>query len=334
MPPRVSVLFPCRNARATLDDALDSLAAQTCDAYEIIAVDDGSIDGTGARLAARARRDARLRVLHQPARGLVPALTAAATVARGELLARMDADDLAAPDRLARQVAWLDAHPDAAACGTQIRYFPRRLVRDGARRYERWINDVLTPEDMDRHLFVECPIPHPTLMMRRTAYDGAGGYREAGWPEDYDLLLRLVADGWRLGKVPEVLLDWREGPDRLSRTDPRYAEAAFRRLKAAFLPRLRLAGRDVLVWGAGPVGKAFARALQQEGQTVVAFVELDPRKLGQTIHGAPVIPPARIGEVRGAYALAAVGAADARAQIRAALEAAGWREIADWCAVA
>lgn len=334
MRPRVSVLLPCRDAGATLAAALDSLAAQTYVAYEVIAVDDGSADGTAGVLAARARRDPRICVVREPARGLVAALRTAASAACGELLARMDADDVAAPERLARQVAWLDDHPEAGACGTRIRYFPRRLVRDGARRYERWINGVVTPEEMDRNLFVECPIPHPTLMMRRAAYEAAGGYYDGDWPEDYDLILRLAAGGWRLGKVDDVLLEWREGPTRLSRTDARYGEAAFRRLKAAFLPRLRSAGRPLVVWGAGPVGKAFARALQAVGETVVAFVDLDPRKLGQMIHGAPVVPPTSLDRFRGAYAVAAVGAADARAEIRAALTAAAWREVDEWCAVA
>jgi hypothetical protein len=214
-----------------------------------------------------------------------------------------------------------------------VRYVPRNMVRDGALRYERWVNSVITPEDMHRDLFVECPIPHPSLMVRRSAFELVGGYRDMGWPEDYDLLLRLWEAGYRFGKVPEVLLEWRERPDRLSRTDSRYAEDAFRRCKVHFLG-LRIAGRPVVVWGAGPVGKAFARALQHEGHKVVAFVDLDPRKIGQTIHGAPVVPPSAIGRYEKAFIVAAVGSADARAEIRDSLRAAGFKEPEDYCAVA
>jgi glycosyltransferase involved in cell wall biosynthesis len=316
-----------------VDEALASLSAQTLTDFEVIAVDDGSGDDTPDVLASWAGRDPRIHIERTKPLGIVAALRAAAERARGELLARMDADDIALPKRLERQVAFLDAHPDVVACGTRVRYIPRHLVRDGARRYERWINGVVLPDEIERDLFVECPIPHPSLMVRRSAFEQAGGYQDAGWPEDYDLVLRLWQEGARLGKVPEVLLEWREGGERLSRTDPRYGEDAFRRCKVHYLKR-RLAGRPVVVWGAGPVGKAFARTLHAAGEQVVAFVDLDPRKIGQTVHDAPVIRPSDIGRYRDAYVVAAVGAPEARAEIREALAHAGFREPEQCCAVA
>ena len=331
--PLVSILLPCRNATSTVDDALASLTAQTFDNFEILAVDDGSVDGTLTLLDEWARRDTRVRTLQSPRHGIVSALNAAASHSRGELLARMDADDIASPTRLECQVAFLDAHSDIVACGTGIRYFPRRLVRDGARRYESWINGLVSPAAIERDLFVECPIPHPTLVVRATAFEQLGGYLEVGWPEDYDLILRLWEAGYRLGKVSEVLLRWRERPDRLSRTDPRYADDAFRQCKAHFIRR-RIAGRPVVICGAGPVGKAFARALLAKEHHVTAFIELDPRKIGQTIHGAPVVPWSDMRCYRDVYALAAVGSPEARREIRERLLAAGFREPEDCCAVA
>ncbi len=245
----------------------------------------------------------------------------------------MDADDIAKRRRLELQLAFLDTNLDVAACGTGVRYIPRRLVRGGARRYERWINDVVLPDEIERDLFVECPIPHPSLVVRAAAFEQVGGYRDTEWPEDYDLVLRLWQEGHRLGKVPEVLLEWREGDERLSRTDPRYGEEAFRRCKVHYLKH-RIAGRAVVVWGAGPVGKAFARTLKATGQDVIAFVDLDPRKIGQIIHEAPVIHPSSVGQYRSAYVVAAVGSPEARAEIRAGLAAAGFREPQECCAVA
>ena len=333
MAPRVSVLMPCRNAADTLDGAVASLTAQTFDDFEIVAVDDGSDDRTPAMLAAWSSRDRRVRTVATPADGIVPALDTAARHARGAYLARMDADDLAAPHRLERQVAFLDEHPELAACGSQVRYFPDSIVRDGARRYETWINGVLEPDEIERDLFVECPIPHPTLVIHRSVFEDVGGYRDAGWPEDYDLILRLWDAGHRLGKVPEVLLDWREHANRLSRSDTRYDEDAFRRCKVHFLGR-RIANRPVVVWGAGPTGKAFARALLDQGHDLAAFVDLDRRKIGQEIHGAPVIAPPGVVEYRHAYVLAAVGSPGGRAEVREALHTFGFTEPDDCCAVA
>ncbi len=331
--PSISVLLPCRNAAATLDEALASLVAQTFADFEIVAVDDGSSDETATLLDEWRKRDDRIRAVCTPPGGIVAALDTAATHARGDVLARMDADDIAAPERLERQVAFLDDHSELAACGSRVRYVPTSLVRDGARRYEEWINGVVTWEQMERDLFVECPIPHPTLVMRRATFEEVGGYRDVGWPEDYDLVLRLWVSGYGFGKVPEVLLEWREGPERLSRTDGRYGEDAFRRCKAHFL-RSRIADRAVAVWGAGPVGKAFAQALDREGHAIEAFVDLDPRKIGQVIHGAPVVHPDAVGQHRDAYFIAAVGQHNARQEIRACLHAAGFREPRDFCAVA
>ncbi|HEX6940542.1 MAG TPA: glycosyltransferase [Longimicrobiales bacterium] len=332
---RVSILMPCRDAAARLPDAIASLEAQTFGDYEVIAVDDGSRDGTFDLLFDWARRDRRVRVLHSPGRGLVAALATGLAAARGELIARMDADDIAAPTRLERQVALLDARPDLAACGTRVRYFPDDVVRDGARRYARWLNSLIEPAAVARDIFVECPIAHPALVARRSALLAAGGYRDLGWPEDYDLVLRLWAAGRRLANVPEVLLHWREGESRASRVDPRYAPEAFRRCKVHHLRRTLLAGKvGAVVWGAGPVGKAFARELRAQGVPVLAFVDVDRRKIGQSIYDVPVVSPGEVARFREALVLAAVGRPGAREEIRAELTRLGRVEMEDFCAVA
>ena len=274
-PPRVSILLPCRNAENTLESSLYSLETQTYADFEVLAVDDGSADHTDVILREWAHRDSRFRVSSSDHKGIVGALRMAASRATGKLIARMDADDVAHPERLERQVAYLDAHPSVAACGTGVRYFPTEKVRDGARRYERWINSVVSPEEIERDLFVECPIPHPTLVVRREAFDSIGGYRAVEWPEDYDLVLRLWAAGRRLGKVPDVLLDWRESADRASRTDPRYSDDAFRRCKVAYIGK-RIGEKPVVVCGSGPVGKAFAKELVRAGHELTAFADVDP----------------------------------------------------------
>jgi len=330
----LSVLLPCRNAEAFVSDALASIERQTFTDFEVIAVDDGSTDATAAILSDRAAGDPRVRVLRTPARGIASALTTACAAARAETVARMDADDVAEPDRFARQLEWLDARPDHAGCGTGVRYFPRALVRDGASRYEDWINGTRTADDVVRDAFIECPLAHPTLMLRRSALDRVGGYRDRGWPEDYDLVLRLLAAGQRLGNVPAVLHHWRERPDRATRTDARYSLDAFDRCKAHHLARTHLAARDAVVCGAGPVGKRLARALLAEGARLRAFVELDPRKIGQCIHGAPVLGYDAVPLHSDAYFLAAVAGGAARSAIRTALRDAGLTEVEDFRAVA
>ncbi len=333
--PRLSVLLPCRDAAEHLPQAIRSLSLQTWRDFEVVAVDDGSSDDTGELLERWAARDPRVRVVHRQRSGLAGALAVGSSLCRGELIARADADDVAHPRRFAQQIEWLDARPDVAAVGTHVRYFPRDRVGWGARRYERWLNELSEPESLARDMFVECPIAHPTLMIRRSAFVEIGGYRVNGWPEDYDLLLRLHLSGARLANVPQVLHFWREGGARASRTDPRYSADAFRRCKIHYLRRSRLADHDsVTIWGAGRVGKAFARALNAAGLRVRRFFDIDPRKIGQEIHGAPVLDAARVDPGRDRYLLVAVGAAGARGLIRETLAVAGFREPDDFCCVA
>lgn len=331
--PHVSILLPCRDAARHLGEAIASIVAQTFANYEVIAVDDGSRDETRARLEAWAARDARVTVLQGEARGIVPALQVAVARARAPLLARMDADDIAHPDRLARQVQLLESRPGLVACGSRVQYFPRSEVRDGAVRYENWLNGLIEPEQLARDLFIECPIAHPAMMVRTDAFTSAGGYRERDWPEDYDLVCRLASHG-HLANVPAVLHHWREGATRLSRTDARYTEDAFRRCKIHYLADRLRHSNGVVLWGAGPVGKGFARLLLSAGHELKAFVDVDVRKIGQTIQNVPVISPKDLATCRGAYVLAAVAGPMPRAEIRAALDSAGWKEIEQYCAVA
>ncbi len=327
--------MPARDAGRTVRAAAVSILRQTERDLALVAVEDGSRDGTGEVLARLAARDRRVLVLPGPGRGIAGALARGLSRCDAEVVARMDADDVAWPRRLERQLAALAADPWLAAVGSRVRLFPRRAVGPGMRRYARWLNRLVTPELVERDLYVESPLAHPAAAIRREALDRAGGWRDGDFPEDYDLWLRLAARGGRLANLPEVLLDWRESPGRLTRVDPRYAIEKHLALKARHLKAGPLAGRrEVALWGAGETGRAFARALGREGVGVALFVEVDRKKIGRRVMGAEVVSFEQVERARGLPLLVAVGAPGARDLIRAELRRRGFEELRDYRCVA
>lgn len=339
MNPQVSILLPIRNASRYLDLCLESLAGQSMADFEIVAVDDASSDATPEILKAWKGRDTRLRVIQGAGAGLVAALNLGLQHCDADLVARMDADDSAHPERLTRQVELFESQSDLVVAGCLVKHVSDSEVGEGLRVYERWLNSLVTHEEMYRERFIESPMPHPGAMFRRRAILDAGCYRDISWPEDYDLWLRLLESGHRFAKVPQVLHFWRDRPDRLTRTDPRYAVERFLECKAEHLmagPLRRC--RELVVWGAGQTGRRLTKHLLRRGAPLKRFIDIDPEKLERTVRGVRVSSPkwldglAQGPSVQGITILAAVSSRGARAKIRSALDARGFREADDyWC---
>jgi glycosyltransferase involved in cell wall biosynthesis len=336
--PRISILLPVHNAAAFLSQCLDSLGRQSYDDYEVVAIDDGSTDDSANLLQRAASRDPRLRILERPHCGLVETLNHGLAQCQGEFVARMDADDVSHPRRLELQLAALrqPAGPDVVS--SLVAHFPRQTLGEGFRIYEGWLNSLVTHADIYRERFIESPLPHPSIMMRREDLMSVGGYREMGWPEDYDLWLRLAARDKTFGKVPRVLYLWRHHENRLTRTDPRYSVEKFLTCKAHHLVRGPLAGgTDVILWGAGQTGRRLSKHLLRFGAVLRACIDIDPKKIGRTLRGIPIHPPEHLPDLlAGAdrpVVLAAVSSRGARELIRQQLRLVELKEGEGfWCA--
>ncbi|MBD3162445.1 MAG: glycosyltransferase [Candidatus Eisenbacteria bacterium] len=338
--PEISILLPIRDAADTLDDCLASLVSQTFGDWECLAVDDGSGDATAAILRRWAKRDGRIRPLTAPGPGgIVVALEEARRHARAGFLARQDADDRSLPRRLEEQRHALRAAPALAVLG--CRTTDDGPIQPGMRRYLDWLGTCTDPDRCAREIWIESPIAHPTAMIRAPWLERVGGYRERGWPEDYDLWLRIHRAGGGIASLPEVHYVWRDRPGRLSRRDPRYGPDAFLRCRVHHLRR-RLAerglDRPLIVWGAGRDGRRLARAWEEErlrpgpaARPIEGFIDIDPRKIGRTRRGVAVRSFEESREVvPDAFLLVAVGVAGAREEIRSSLREAGLREEDDF----
>jgi len=335
--PRVSVVMAVRDAAGTVEAAVDSVIGQTFGDFEFIVVDDGSRDGSVEIVQRVAAVDSRVCIVAREREGFVESLVHGTGLARGEYIARMDADDVAISTRFERQVASFDSDPKLAVVGSLVEIVSDGSVGSGMRRYEEWINGLCSHEDICRELFVESPLAHPSVMMRAEAVRAVGGYRvRPEWPEDYDLWMRMWRAGYRFGKVEEPLLRWRYSPESLSQTDSRYLPERFIAVKLHYLQQSYLQDepREIMLCGAGAVGKRWIQALGREGMPVGRAIDVAPRKIGRTIHGARVIGVEDIPPPDDAFILCAVGAPGARPDIRAELIARGYTECRDFLFVA
>ncbi|MBX6352968.1 MAG: glycosyltransferase [Thermoflavifilum sp.] len=278
--PRVSIIMPVYNGQAHLQEAMDSVLRQVWQDWELIIVDDGSTDATADIL--RAQADARIRFVWQPHQGIVAALLHGLAEARGEYIARLDADDISRPDRLVRQVTWLDAHPEDSLVASD---------------YDWIIDGVHVPhgrilpqshEGVRAHLLFWCCICHSSVMWRRADFEAHGlVYRDA-FPhaEDYDLWVRAV-DHVRCTILPERLVAYRQHPAQVTQTHFGPSRISGRRLHALLLDRLGIAYTEEeldvhtrCLEAAGPAFDAWCQRLLAHNERVRVY---DPAALAQAI---------------------------------------------------
>lgn len=195
--------MPVRNGERFLVEAVESVLAQTVSDLELVIVDDGSTDSTPQLLAEIA--DPRVRVLTQAPGGLAPAINAGCAAAGAPVIARMDADDVALPDRLERQLAHLDRHPETALLGGGI-----VLVDEDGREFDRE-HASSAPDLSERNGLV-----HGTVCMRTEAFRELGGYR-LDQAEDYDLWLRFE-ERFGIAAVADPVILYRFHPGQFSVT--------------------------------------------------------------------------------------------------------------------
>jgi glycosyltransferase involved in cell wall biosynthesis len=235
----VSVVMPVRNALPFLDEAIASILAQSHGNFEFVIGDDGSTDGSSERLECWARRDSRIRLLRNDGPCLGPAESSNWVVRESihPLVARMDGDDLSMPDRLGRQLAAFDEHPDAVIAGTLS-----ETIDAKGRRVVGRDRSVL------RNKAGDYPVAHGSIMFRRDAFEQAGGYRAiCDFWEDRDLLIRMVRSGKAL-ILPQALYRYRYSGTscRIVAEEARLARALDLRLRCLAALRSKCDYDDIL----------------------------------------------------------------------------------------
>ena len=204
-PPAISVILPVYNAEVYVREAVESILAQSFTDFELIVINDGSTDGSGAILRELAAHDARIVLVDRPNEGAASARNKALEMARADLIALMDADDVSMPERFALQHTRMVQEPELAVLGSFMRIMDKEGDIIGLEEYP------LTPKETARCMECGCSVSHATAMMRREAALKAGGYRKAfsSYAEDYDLWLRMIDLGYAFANLPRPLYNRR-----------------------------------------------------------------------------------------------------------------------------
>lgn len=232
--PRISVLLPVYNGAQFVREAVASILAQTCKDFELLIFDDGSTDGSLAIIRSMAASDSRIRFYTRPNRGLVVTLNELLDIATGPFIARMDADDIAEPERFERQLREFELDESLLAVGSDVFSIDprgRRLMTISMPRAHHEIDEYTLAVV---HGSGMC---HPAMMFRAVAFEMAGRYREEYWPaEDADLVLRIAEKG-RVANIPLPLLSYRSHGDSIGHTQ------ASRQREALYMAAADAAGR-------------------------------------------------------------------------------------------
>lgn len=336
MNPVVSVLIPVYNGADVVVCALNSLRAQTFPHWEAVVADDGSTDATWDTLCACAAADSRIRPVRLPHGGIVSTLhgALAASHPASPFLARLDADDTALPERLALQGAYLEQHPRCALVGSAVRFGGDPATAAGFAHHVSWLNSLHSHEDLAMQRFRESPLAHPSVMFRRSVVESHGFYADGPFPEDYELWLRWLDAGLVMHSLPQPLTVWNDPPNRLTRTHPNYSDEAFARLRARYLARhlQRCNPHHPHVWivGAGRMSRRRARWLADYGIRTHALVDIDPRKIGNRVHGVPVVGRSALPPPGAAFVLIFLAAHGAGEEAAAFLQSIGYMEGRDY----
>ncbi len=328
----VDVLLPARDpdARHFAIALKSSLRSRAVD-FGVVVVDHGSVVPLQGLRVVDHPRVTVLRV-----DGSVPfaaALEQGRALCRAPFIARMDADDVMHPLRLAEDVGLLRSSPALAGVSSRVKVLPKASTL--MRGYVGWQNSILTTSEHFKERWIEQPLCNPATTWRADVVEAAGGWRHQPWPEDYDLFLRLMSRGCDVIKRPVIRHAWRQHFGQLTRTTKaRKSRDALAACKVHHLvPSFSLSTKEVLVLGAGKEGRRISRALRAVGVNVAAFVDVDVKKIGRQVHGVTVMAelPVAGGD---RFVVGAVGTSGARGPVRGLLHDRGYVEGADAVVVA
>ncbi len=328
---KVSILIPVRDPDPGIfKECLESINNQTCTDIEVVIVDNGGWSDDIQSIIDSTITNYNPKVIIENNPGIRFALNTGLKACDGELIARMDADDVMTPDRISRQVEFMEINTDTDVTAGNVELLETIQRSDGMLQYVKEVNELKSHDDIYHYRFIDSPVIHPSIMFRRSVLK-FGDYPETeGEPEDYAMIMRWINNGVKFGKVDEKILYWRDSPTRLTRVHEDYSRDSFHKVRMRYLPEAILnsiKGRDTWVWGAGKHGRRMIKEVERSGVNIAGTIDIvhDKKVDGRSSIHFKEIPPD--GEV---FILSVVSNRGKHLEIRDHLNSAGYSEGLDY----
>ncbi len=309
---KISILMPVKNAMPYLIDCIGSISEQDDSSWELVAIDDHSTDDSAAILAQASQSDDRIRWATSDGRGIIPALRKAYNLSTGNLITRMDADDLMAPQKISSlKKALLSTSKKSIAVGN-VAYFSEEELGEGYRKYADWLNQNLQLPNPYNLIYKECVIPSISWMVRKETLDGIGAFDGDRYPEDYDFCFRTYEARLPIIPVQEVVHHWRDHQSRTSRNDPTYLDNRFLDIKLYYFLEIDYnSSIPLVVWGAGKKGKEIVKSLINQNIHPIWITD-NKNKIGKDIYGVILEPESMLNNLKEGQIIVAIATPEAK----------------------
>ncbi|MGB5553493.1 MAG: glycosyltransferase [Flavobacteriaceae bacterium] len=328
--PLVSILIPFKNTEGFLPDCLDSIRSQTYENWEVLAINDHSTDQSNALVQQYAVNDPRIKAMPNEGEGIIHALRTAFKHSHGQMITRMDSDDIMTADKLRTMVASLIKHGKKHLAVGQVKYFSARGISNGYERYEQWLNQLTAKGSNYSEIYKECVIPSPCWMAYRDDLDECEGFLPDRYPEDYDLTFRFYKNGLKCIPCNQVLHYWRDYDTRTSRVSEHYAQNYFLEIKLHYFLELNQDNdRPLTIWGAGAKGKEIAKGLLNRNIDFYWLCD-NPKKIGKEIYGKKMLHFAHLEKLHNPQSIITVANEEAQQTIRKYFYALGQTHMVDY----
>lgn len=285
--PLVSIIMPCKNAALYLDECVQSIVNQTYSNWELIVINDHSTDHSSSILEEWSAKNSSIVCLQNKGNGIIEALRLALTKSKGEMITRMDADDIMSPNKLEIMVDQLTKSGEGHIATGSVKYFRKdKPLGNGYKRYAEWLNSLSIAGNNFNDIYKECTIPSPCWMMYRSDLMSIGAFDSNRYPEDYDLAFRMYQHQICVIPSSDLTLHlWRDHGDRASRNDENYKDNRFLSLKIEYFTKLDyIDDQPLVLWGAGTKGKLIAQELIQRDINF-DWITDNSKKIGHNIYG-------------------------------------------------